>query len=157
MALAGPGTAELPQVMFQQGDDLRSADDSGVSATIAGLSCLKSLDQRLQEHGLRPIRAATHQVFCGLGGAKCVAEASWTATGGSHTTQECFAIDGDMAGLTSREDLERCGTNLCMHDGTTKADSEEPNACGVRQDPSTARNSSSTSRDRDQRITDALH
>lgn len=112
MDLVGFGTTELPEVLSQQGVDLRSVVDSSAAATIAVSSWRRSLEERLQEHGLRPIKESAHQVSHGLGGATCVAEAVRTApivTRGRHTTQRLFAIDGDMVGFTSHQELEwRC-------------------------------------------------
>lgn len=135
MALAGAGTTEpgpisveLPKVLLRQGDDLRSVVDNGASATISGGSWRTILEKKLQEDDLHPTKEEALQVFRGLGDARRVAEACWTVPvgiGGRHTTQRYLAIDGDMIGLTSRKDLERWGTNLYIHNGTTTAAFEE--------------------------------
>ena len=65
--------------------------------------------------------------FQGLGGSRRVAKRRWIlpiGIGGRHTTQAYYEIEGDMIGLTSREDLERWKANLYMRKTSSTVDFE---------------------------------
>ena len=101
--------------------------DSGATVSIAGRSWLEDVEKELAKIGLQAIKEDARMNFKGLGGARRESHRRWilpVGIAGKHTTQAYFEIEGDMIGLTSREDLEAWRANLYLRPGEVRADFE---------------------------------